>query len=95
MSELNTVCISTKEYRDLLLESFNLEQAQTTIENLMQYNERLEKAVIETLAKRCEYGESMYMLDSEPESKLVSILCLHEYDWAKHKPQTTDEGYAE
>lgn len=82
MAELNTVCISTKEYRDLLLESFNLEPAQTTIENLMQYNERLEKAIIECIARESEYGRCYWMLkDKGRFGKIVSILNLEGYDW--------------
>ena len=94
MAELNTVCISTDRYNSLFEDSIELKQAESTIHNLMLYNERLEAAIIDYIAKETHCGEYDWKLRGEF-ADLISILNLHEYDWAQHKPVEYDGGYQE
>lgn len=96
MAELNTVCISTDKYDRLKEDSFLLKQSETTIDNLLQYQERLEQAVIEYIAKQTEYGRCGWMLREEF-GPLVNIMNLHAYDWSKHRPNpiTSDDDECE
>lgn len=102
MSELNTVCISTQEYKDLLNDSFELEQAQNVETNLVNYIDRLEAAVIEYIKKESHYGIYDWKLTGEFK-EIISILNAEGYDWSKGKPEEDteeliveiDEGYQE
>lgn len=84
------VTISISRYDKLKEDSFALEQAESTIHNLMAFNERLEKAVIEHIAEATRGGKYDWKLNSEF-ADLISILNLHEYDWSKHYSEEMEE----
>lgn len=103
MSDINTVCISTQEYKQLLCDSFELEQAQNAENNLVNYIERLEEVVIAYIKKETHYGEYSWKLKEEFRD-IISVLNAESYDWSKGKAEDdeteplfeeADEGYQE
>lgn len=66
----------------------DLEAAQVLQENLLDYQERLEKAIIRLIAAESNYGKYGWIL-REKFSDLVSIMDLWEYDFSKLEPEPT------
>lgn len=103
MSELNTVCISTEEYKELLSAQFELEQMTSLQDNLVNYIERVEKVIFDLIRKETNHGEYDWKLRGEFKD-IISVLNAHEVDWTEKKDsddgagelfEEIDGGYAE
>lgn len=86
--EIGMVCISTDRYDALMEDRFALQQTDSQIHNLMEYQERIEKAIINHIAVDTDYGRYSWRLQPNGEwYDLISILNLHDFDWESLRPQ--------
>ena len=94
MSEINTVCISTQEYRRLIEAQIENEQLSASIAGMTDYLDRVEKCIFDLIRKETDYGEYKYLLHDKF-ADIISVLNAHEVDWTEGKPEDIDGGYAE
>jgi len=94
MSEINTVCIGTQEYRRLIEAQIENEQLSASITGMTDYLDRVEKCIFDLIRKDTKYGEYDWKLNGEYRD-IISVLNAHEVDWTEGKPDDIDGGYAE
>lgn len=96
MSELNTVCISTDKYDSLMQDRFLLKQSESTIDNLLQYTEKLEAAIFDLIKIDSNFGEHTWKFKKGGKfERLISVLNAHDVDWSEGKPDEEIEELLE